>query len=455
MAADFLTKGDKSFNDAVFQHNYKNIPIPSLASNNFKLYADDISANPILYTVMDYKAKKSSQIKPIIVKEVKDKLLAKEFYKWNGKFTEPYEIRQHNKLRKKAFEEIDNDEITEKHPLFYLKKILTNPNAYQTFSEFVYAYSMFDDLAGWSLFHGERSTNTVHRGKFTSLYTMPTHLMEVIGGTPQDPITGYRFKSDYKTIFDIEDSIRISGFSPDYDSRGGHLYGTSKVKVAWSLFQSHAEAVARQYSSNAGGDARAIIMPRAGEIFDTGGDDTKWAQKFKDGIIRAFRQLTLQRIAISTQPLEAIHFQNALDSAVTTNTKLEAKQDVAAVWGLDPSVVFPTESGTTFTNQADKIANSLRAGVFPSLQKFEEKFREEIVKVQYPGHSLIFDYDVYEELTKDQTKEMETLEKLTYLSDNEKRTRIDYEALQDERANTPRAYWDVLLPDIIDANTQL
>jgi hypothetical protein len=69
--ADFLNKGDNSFNEAIFQHNYRNIPIPSLASANLKTYADAIGTNSILYSVMDYKAKKSSQIKPIIVREVK------------------------------------------------------------------------------------------------------------------------------------------------------------------------------------------------------------------------------------------------------------------------------------------------------------------------------------------------------------------------------------------------
>lgn len=456
MAADF----NNSFHEAVFQHNYKNIPIPSLASVNLETYADAIGLNPILYTVMDYKAKKSSQIKPIIVKEVKDKSLVKEFYKWNGKYTDAYEIRQQNKLRKKAFEEIDFDHINQANELFYLKKILTKPNNYQTFTEFIYATSMFEDLAGWSLFFGERSESFRQKGQFTELYSMPTHLMEIIGGTPMDPISGYRLKFDYKTVFSIEDAIRISGFSPDYDSRGGHLYGTSKVKVAWSLFQAHAEAVARQYSSNAGGDLRALIMPKAGDNFDTnslgaGGDETKWVQKFKDMILRSFKQKTNQRIAIIGQPVDAIQFQNALDSTVTTSTKLEAKQDIAAVWGLDPSVVFPTEAGTTYTNQADKIANSLRSGVFPSLQKLEENFREEIVKAQFPGYSLIFDYDVYEELTKDQTKEMETLERLTYMTINEKRERIDYERIDDPQADIPVALWNVLMPDNTDANTQL
>jgi hypothetical protein len=51
--------------------------------------------------------------------------------------------------------------------------------------------------------------------------------------------------------------------------------------------------------------------------------------------------------------------------------------------------------------------------------------------------------------------EMETLEKLTYLSDNEKRERIDYEMLEDARANTPRAYWDTLTQDPIMDDTQL
>lgn len=446
--AAFITKGDNLFNEAIFQHNYKNVPIPSFASGNLKTYADAIGTNSILYTLLDYKAKKSSQIKPIIVKEVKDKLAAKEFYKWNGKFTEAYEIRQHNHLRTKAFEELPMDEIDSNSELFYLKKLLTNPNPNQTWSAFMYANSMFEDLAGWSLMYGERAKSAIHRGKFTELYQMPTHEMEIMGGTPMEPISGYRFKSFYRQIFEVENSIRNSTFSPLYDSKGGHLYGTSKVKVAWELFKVHSEAIAREYSSNSGGDLRAILMPESNETIAVpeGIGENKALSWLKDSITRAFRQMTSQRISVVGQPLKDIQFRNDLNPDVTINSKRDAKNDASAVWGLDSTVVFPTEKGTTYENQKDQIAKSLRNGVFPSLIRHEEIFREQIVKEQYPGYSLIYDYDVYEELTKDQTKEMETLEKVTFLSDNEKRTRIDYEPLEDERANNPRAYWDTLMP---------
>lgn len=439
------------FEKSVFEHSFNNIPIPSLLDSNSKALAEAAGTNSVLYTLTNYKASKSSQIVPLIVKEkASEKALAREYKREHNKFagqtTDSYVIKGLQELRTKAFEEIPLSEIQSGHELYSLKKLLTKPNGYQRWSEFVYAYSFFKDN-GWAAMWGNRSEVGANKGAYLDLYQLPTHLLEIIAGTPSEPISGYRFKTKYKEVFKAEDTIRLSSFSPSYDSNGGHLYGRSKIKAAWDEFQTYAKATERAYSSFSGADLKAILMPEA-EPFDMSSatDESSWFQSFRDRMLRSWKQKGDQRIAIVGHPVKAIQFQNEIKNQIIAEAQETAMNNACAVWSLDRGVVFPSEKGTTFENQKDMIAKTLRNGVFPDLRILEEAFREDIIADRYGKHTVVFDYDVYPELTKDLSKEMEMLTKADFLTDNEKRKYIDYEGIEDEKAKIPRAYWNELAP---------
>jgi hypothetical protein len=431
------------FNDSVFQHSFNNIPIPDFL-NNSRQYVDAIKTNPILFTIMDYKAKKSSQIKPLILKTTGSSSDAKEFKKWNGKYSNWYELKQLERLRTKAFEDVDMEEITARSELFGLKKLLTKPNEMQTWADLMYACSMYKDN-GWAALWGHKGLSP---GKFQDLYALPTHLIEIMGGGRDSIISGYRFRHSpaKEKQFNAEDVIRVSGFSPDLDTNGSHLYGISKLKLAWSLVQGYSKAIEREYSSFDGGDLKAIITPKdGGEPIEN--DASGVFQKFRDSLMRSFGQKTPQKMAIVGAPIEVIQLRSDLDAAATSSAKKEAKEDASAIWGIDAQVVFPNGSGTTFDNQKEYIAKTLRNGVFPDLVSLEESLNEYLVKPQYKGYTLAFDYDVFEELTRDLGKEIEMLSKADFMSDNEKRAYIDYDGLIDARGEIPSKYWDIMIPD--------
>ncbi|MCR9065506.1 MAG: phage portal protein [Cytophagales bacterium] len=432
------------FAKAVFQYPNKNIPIPVPLTRNLKAYTDAFETNSILYTLIDYKAKKSAKIKPLIVKET-DKQNAKEFLKWNGKYTDKYELKNLKQLRLKSFEEIPMEDIDLRSELFGLKSLLTRPNDYQTFAQFLYAQSAFEDASGWRAFY--KYKGGLKNGKTLKLNVLPTNLVEILGGTYDEPISGYKFTNNYKERFEPEEVLRISGFSFNYDLNGGHLYGTSKVKAAWTVFQNHAQALERQYNSFNNGDLRALLMPKEGVgVPQDAADGTPWYQLFRDSIFRGFKQLGPQRTAIIGASMDVVQFNSELRDNIITTALKDAKGDTASVWGFKSEVVFNTGDGAKYENQEKYIADSLRGGVFPSLIELEEGLREDIVKKEYQGYSLIFDYDVYEELTKDQTKEIVALKDATMLSINEKRAYLDYEPYDDPAADIPEALRNELVP---------
>lgn len=445
---DLNNKGKEDlFLENIFRFNYENIPIPKVDWNS-KALIEASGTNAVLFTLMDYKAKKSGLIRPMIVKETSDKAAMKEYYIESKRAATHSDFLELKKLRTKAFEEIYFDDIsdTDINGLGGLKKLLTRPNPFQTWSQFMYSNSFFKDN-GWTAMYKWKPK--INLGKTVRLYSLPTHLVNIISsGTWDDPIKAYQFDYNPSRQFEIkkEDIIRVSSFSPKYDTNGAHLYGTSKIKVAWDEFQTYAKAVEREYSSFTGGDLRAILMPD-GDILDLPSDQKQqatWFQNFKDGIIRAFKQSGNQKIAITPTMLKDIQLRQELTEKITAEAKEKAQSIACAVWGLDMPAVFPTNQGTTFDNQKEYAAKTLRNGVFPDLRDFEEALREDLVKPEYKGYSLLFDYDVYEELTRDLAKEMEMLTKADFLSDNEKRAYIDYDEMEDERAAVPRAYWNDL-----------
>ena len=443
-----MAEKENLFDKSVFQYANKNTPIPVPDGADRNALSKMFDTNSTCFTTMDYKAKKSSQIKPEIVKEV-NKTDAKEYRKWNGKCITPYERKQMKELKTKAFDEILFDDIDERSELFLLKKLLTKPNNTQTWSDFLYLYSLFIDN-GWAAVWGEKLKYGVNANKYQNLYQLPTHLIDILGGTHSDPITGYRFKNNYQTTYAESDVIRISSGSLKYDTNGGHLYGVSKIKVAYEEFSVISKALEREFNSFDGGDVRAMFMPKTdiGLPSEALEENTTWFQKFRDGILKGLKQRSPQRFAIIGHPVDVVQFSDQLKTQLTTEAITRSEAKVSSIWGLHPNVVFAGNKDSTFANQKEYIADSLRSGVFPDLRKLEEAMRENIVKAGWKGYSLNFDYDVYEELNTDIKKEIESLSKADFISDNEKREWIDMEYLEDEKANIPRAYWAELFPPI-------
>lgn len=432
------------FDQNIFKQVFTNVPIPEL-SYNAKALAEAIETDSVLYSIQAYKARQSSRVLPVISKEVPgEKSTVKEFKKWNGIYTDQYERKKLKELRNKAFEEIYLDDIDERSNLFGLKKLLTMPNQYQTFAEFLEAYS-FNIDNGWAPIWGVRLETGINKGHYQNLYVLPSHLIEIMGGTTLEPIRGYRFKPNYvkDQEFKPEDVIRISSYSPRYDSNGGHLYGLSKIKVAWDDFQVRTKSLERKYTNFSNGDLRSLLVPKEGSDWGDSPEAVQtFTKKMKDILTRAFRQVLPQRVAFLGTPIDVHHFQNDIKETLIKEAEEMAIRVACAAWGIDQTVVFPTNEGTTYDNQQVMTGKALRNGVFPDLIKLESRLNEEAVKPFYKGYSLTFDYDVFEELNNDIFKEIETLSKADFIPDNVKLRWIDQEPLEDPRADIPSKYWD-------------
>lgn len=220
---------------------------------------DYYKENSIVNALVDWKASRMSEIGVDLYK-VKDKKTAKEFKKWNGKFTEAYEIKQLLKLKGQAYEEINLEEVSY-NDLNYgkIKRMLKQPNSLHTWARFVYHYSSSRDVSGFQAIWGNRLKLGLNENKLQELYPLPSHLTQIISGGAMNPIESYRvMMSDWNRLFDAKDVLLLANHSFDYDISGSQLYGTSKVMAALKEIEAYKYAQEREVYSFQTGDAHSL-----------------------------------------------------------------------------------------------------------------------------------------------------------------------------------------------------
>lgn len=412
---------------------------------------DFYKENPIVNALVDWKASRMSEIGVELYK-VKDKKTAKEYRKWNGKQTDNYEIKQLEKVKAMAYEEVNLEEISINDIKYgKIKRLLKQPNQYHTWSRFVYHYSASRDMSGFQAIWGNRIPNGLNAQKFEELYPLPSHLTQIVSGGPLKPIDFYRVLiNDWNKEYLSEDVLLLSSHSFDYDVNGSQLYGTSKIIAALKEVEAYKYAQEREVYSYQTGDAQTILFPKDRDTADGMREQKTLVQEWKDKMFKMLGQKNRSNISVSPYGLEALKVGTALKDTNTTESKAAAISAICGVWHINPIIL-----GINATNTDSKIKEvtkmALRDAVFPEARDLNQGLNEFWMQTysMQGGENLelVFDYDVFEEFNQDILATANALSKLDVLSDNEKRTDwLNYDAIEgEERANKPQKYWDIQL----------
>lgn len=396
----------------------------------------------LINIAMRFKAIKASQIKPMLYK-TKDKAAAKEMKKWNGQWRDSYEYKQFKQLKSAAIDEIYLQDINVRDSsdeMLQLKKLLTRPNDFQSFSEFIEMLVTFYDLVGWSMIY----VPVGKKGIIASLEAVPTHQIDIQGGVPSNPVKSYKWKGDYRYEIDPKFAYPFKSISTNYNMHGSHLYGTSVVKAIYTEVQTYIEACAREYTGFKTGDSAHLVFPKNPEAQAQAGSEPGVLQKLKDSIFKALRQKDRHQTAVVGQELGHINLASQLKDSNSTEVKKSIKEIVARGFMLPSRLVFNDNESSTYNNLVEDKKDALRIGVFPILNKIEETLAYDIIRPNF-GLDFGFDYDCYPELNPDVIADMEKLAKVDYISDNEKRDWHEFDKLTDERAELPQKYWDTMV----------
>jgi Phage portal protein len=431
------------FNDLVYDL-IRNTPIlsPDSLPDLVKYY----QTNSLIYSLVDWKANKSSEIKPSLYKVVDDSN-AKEYRKWNGKYTDAYELKKLKGLKNKAYQEIELSNISYNDLRFgKLKKLFTKPNPEMTWKLFVYAYIANKDICGFSAIWGNRIEGGNNNGQFEELYVLPSHQVNIIGGTPFQPIQGYKLNhKNYSKEFKAEDTMLINSFSFNYETNGSHLYGQSRVKAALAELDTFVYSKLRELYSYQTGDSATIIFPQDLEFANALSDKSATErQEWLDEIFKRLKQTNRQNVAVFPYPLDSRKIDSPLKDSNTTQAQMASKENICAIFHIPPPILGSQEA-STYNNMKEARKMAISDAVLPEMRDLNECFSESIIPLyQTKGDKIEmqFDYDVFDELSQDVEQQANALSKMDFLSDNQKLAWFEYEVIKDERADLPQKYWE-------------
>lgn len=110
--------------------------------------------------------------------------------------------------------------------------LINNPNNRQSKEEFIESILSFYLIFGNSYVAYQSVENGLNAGMPIRLDVLPPQWMEMVIGSFQEPVRGWKFIMSDKSIdYEAGQVLHWRDFNPDYDNSGtGHLYGMSRLK---------------------------------------------------------------------------------------------------------------------------------------------------------------------------------------------------------------------------------
>jgi HK97 family phage portal protein len=102
------------------------------------------------------------------------------------------------------------------------------------------------------------------------------------------------------------------------------------------------------------------------------------------------------------------------------------KQQIASVFGID-SVLIGDKTASTYNNQEQAMLRLYYDVVMPILLEISGWLSESVISTWQANAVLRFDFEGIDAIKRDQAAAYERLEKVSFLSPNEKRTEVGYE----------------------------
>jgi hypothetical protein len=260
--------------------------------------------NPHLYTVIGWIGRNISQVQfyPCFVK---DKKALSNYNKLKSLGAE----RLVDSLieREKALERIDGGPLA---------AIFENPNGNQTWAEFSFEWSGYEELTGNAYVYGLRSVG-YDDDLFAQLFIPPSQLMQIVSGGWMNPVKAYRLMYSSTNGQDIESEyiLHTKNWNPIHDMQTGKsLYGMSPLSPLLRTLKRSNESVDGSLALLTNGNPGGVLSNDSNQTLT--GPQRKEAQtdfdrQFGGGtnlnkIILASSKVSWQQIGLSSVDLELL-----------------------------------------------------------------------------------------------------------------------------------------------------
>lgn len=383
-------------------------------------FTDNVHAycsNVILYSIVN-RVTKTAAIAPFKVYRVKPdkKAMHLRFKSWTGQNATPESIQKAMRIKSLVYEE-DNS-----HPL---NDLIERPNKDQKGNEFTVNSIGFKMLTGNRIWYRPILEAGADRGKPVDVVNLPPQLISVVPDGTLYGVTGYRFELDKNAeIIPSSDIVHSKYFNPLVDATGSHLMGMSPVRALRRNLTRSAAAEERSTATlqNAGS---------AGALIDKdGNDDTIEQASAKRETInrRVSGKDNSGAISLLNGNWEYINFGMTTGDMQVLEAEKISDRKICNAFGFPPGVFDPESA--TLNNSREFNKQILTGAVIPELSSLRDDWNE-IAKLYKEDIYVDYDLSVYPELQEDFKSTVEALDKVWYLTGDEKRLMIGQDQSDD------------------------
>lgn len=346
--------------------------------HNVKTYINKGYAyNPHVYTVINYIARQKTQA-IFKVFEVKNKKQLYDYisYKSEGN------LNAAKLYKRKALEWAEGSQ---------LQKLLDKPNGTQGFSDWMFEKSGYYELTGESFNYGQ-TADGLPDNLFTKMYIAPTPMVDVVGGTWQEPCAGYRVMLGFGREVDIDKSriYHSKAWNPDVDEYGRGLRGLSPLRVLSRSMKRSNEAVDANLALLVNGTPAGFMSNEGDNILSD--EERKEAQKWLDTNFGGGKNV--KRIF---QSASKVSWQQVGLSSIDLQLLESDKHDLGTfcrAYGIDVIIFDPDKSAYNNKITAEKAA--WQNTIIPKLNMEVEELNNFIVPgwSEYERKDFFIDYDI-------------------------------------------------------------
>lgn len=339
-----------------------------------------------------------------------------------------------------------------------LSELIKKPNKSQSQYSFFQDASMYWRLTGEFFIYGVKVGFGRDAEKFTEMFVLPSHLVEIMQGDMFQPVKGYKFKmGDQTVVLQPDEVLHVKTANPTWNLQGSQLRGQSALLAGLKYLQKNNEAIASLYRAVSNEGAKGFVSPdmKNPEEWFTPTQLLELKQQIQKGVEGSMNKNKISAFGIPLRYTDIGKTPTDLDTLQGMNNDFKT---FCNLWGVNPAI-FSDDP------KYDNIEKAMKALVtdvsMPFLNQFEQALSNWLLP-RYKGEAdyLEFDTTVYAELQPDIKLILDTYGKHPAFTWNEVRILLGYPEIEGEEGNT---HWvasnlipsqDALLgtPDFSDFN---
>lgn len=314
-----------------------------------------------------------------------------------------------------------------------LRKLIHNPNQYQSYREFMEQAIGMLTVTGNSYWYAPRLNAGKNRGKTLEMHIAPTPYMEIVSGGWTNPIKGYRYVNGYyEKPLDAKDVMQVRKANLDYDE-GQQFYGQSPLKAG-------ANAITKM---NAAQEAQMFLYENRGAVgLVTGGGKTPFteqqAQALQDTWKRKYGRKERTGDPVFTEA--DVKWQKIVMSSEELGFSDDWMLGLREICNLlhAPSGLFGDSESNTFANYSEARKALYTDAIVPQVDAVWSEFNRWMTSSYGEDLQVVPDYSKIPELQPDKLKAAEVMERAmrnSAATPNEFRESIGLPRLDDPAAN--------------------